>query len=182
MARRPTETKSAFLSRKTCGCKKTKVGDTPTEKKPYLSRYGGGYIGASQWLAETMCERRAKFERRNLELRFWDKEPDGSFFMAQVRAASGLLKRFPIALIIEALNMPESSNCYSLGAGWFIRVLNTLAQSFNKSQAEDQAEVPERPQMLMKLPSVAQQDMASKKSLLDRLRGPIDGQGETRRS
>lgn len=145
-------------------------------------------MAAPQWLAEAMCERRARFERRKLELRFWDAEPDGAFFMAQVRAAGALLKRFPVGLILQALETPEAANCYSLGAGWFVRVLTTLA-----ARAELAAEAgtgaataqpaasepgpfpeppPERPRISLT------RDTAGRKSLLDRLRGPAGGQGK----
>lgn len=127
---------------------------------------------AAQWLAELMCERRAAQERRKLALRFWDAEPDASFFMQQMRCANKLLKRYGVEQILAALNDPDGAACYSLSAPWLAPILARVsADSPGAAELVDE-QLPARPRLEYRNSSAAH----PRESTLSRLRKRTDGQ------
>lgn len=178
MQKKPTESGSAFKRRKTCGCKKTDAGMAPTEGKPHLSRYAGGYISHAQFLAEIMCERRAGLDRRQLPLRFWDNKDDGVYFMKQLRAANTLLERYGPEAVLSGVNLPEAKKCYSLTAPWLAPILFKEAERLKKlrepsNPVSEVTDLPVKPTIVFQPPP-----NTSPANLLTRLRGKSGGQKE----
>lgn len=160
--RQPDQAAASWARKRTCGCSKAKE-----TKRPWLSRYGGGEITSAQWLAEVMCERKALAERRKLPLRFWTVEPDASYFKQQLTHANRLLKRFPVAALLSALNDPDLKSCFSLGSAWAVPIFTRYATVLNKPEVKEEepaSELPERPQLTFSPPP-------SSSGLLGRLRG-----------
>lgn len=87
---------------------------TQTIKSRFQSKYGGGWISASQWLAEFMCERKAGKDNRALVVKFWEHEDWRKFFQFQVVIAARLLKKFHPLAIAEGCRLTKG--CYSLSA------------------------------------------------------------------
>ena len=68
------------------------------------SKYTDKKISPAQYLAEIMCERRAQQLEVDLVDNFWQSENWKKYFQYQVISANKLLKKFPIEIILKALN------------------------------------------------------------------------------
>lgn len=91
-----------------------------SEKIRYMSRYGGGEVSPSQYLAELICENIASKNKTDLEYKFWNNEIWKKTFVSQVIAANSLLKLYQpqiiVSVIIKAIK--KRKNVYSLRAKW----------------------------------------------------------------
>lgn len=92
------------------------MGKERTEKCPYQSRFAGGWLCASQFLAESMVARVARKDHTELPDRFWLKEKWLKEYRLQVKHASVLLETFEAAAIIAALRTTRGRGVFSLGA------------------------------------------------------------------
>ncbi len=99
------------------------MADTQSDKCPWESRFGGGFISNAQYLAETMCDRMARKEGRELQFHFWNLDLWKRKFLLQVRAANSLLKVYDCFAIIRALKTTEGKRIYSLGAKWLVPIV-----------------------------------------------------------
>lgn len=86
-----------------------------SEKSPYKSRFGAGYISAAQWLAENMCDRFARSQGTNLPSKFWAQPYWLKKFKLQLKHANTLLQKYDVSLILFALRHPDAKKVYSLG-------------------------------------------------------------------
>jgi hypothetical protein len=86
-----------------------------SQKTPYLSRYGGGWISPVRHLAETMCDRLAQKDRVELPERFWLSGSWGREYRLQTVHASRLLKEFSTEALLAALRTTRGRQVYSLG-------------------------------------------------------------------
>lgn len=86
--------------------------------KKYHSKYTDKLITSAQYLAEIMCERLAKKEKKELCLQFWNTDYWILPFKNQLRFANQLLKIYSCEAIINALNTFQGKRIYSLTAKW----------------------------------------------------------------
>lgn len=84
----------------------------------YTSRYTDKLITAAQYLAEMMCERQAKKEKKDLCKQFWNTDYWIRPFKIQLRFANQLLKIYSCEAITNALKNSQGKNIYSLNAKW----------------------------------------------------------------
>lgn len=119
LVRKPKEAASAFAKRKFCDRQCSGHREQMSGTKEYESRFGGGWITASQFLAESMCDRIARKDGIRLTHRFWDVGEWKQNFLVQLRAAASLLKKYPMKAIINALRTPQGKKVFSLNAVWF---------------------------------------------------------------
>lgn len=94
------------------------MADQRTEKSPYQSRFGGGWIAPAQYLAESMCDRKARSQGKVLPLKFWEQDTWKREFLLQVRHVSGLLRLYSPDAIMRALRKPSAKRVYSFAAKW----------------------------------------------------------------
>lgn len=99
-----------------------------TAASKYPSRYGKSrWVTAAQYLAEVMCERRARAEKKTLPPEFWKDEHWGNLYRQQVAAASRLIKRLDpegtgsgAAAVSAFLKTERGKTCYSLMGAWVV--------------------------------------------------------------
>lgn len=85
--------------------------------KKYLSKYSNGKsVSAAQFIAEIICERLAKKNKKDLHYRFWLSSEWEKEYKGQIAAANKLLKDFPAKQIIDALKSSKGQKIYSLRA------------------------------------------------------------------
>jgi len=82
----------------------------------FASKYTDKKIGASQWIAEFVCERLAFKQKKQLVYRFWNTQEWKAVFLNQMRAAQSLLKLYTVQAIMNVLS--QNKNVYSLRAPW----------------------------------------------------------------
>ncbi len=63
-----------------------------SDKTPYKSKYGGGFISSAQYISELVCENRAHRNGQQLVARFWNTKKWKNIFRYQLILAHGLLK------------------------------------------------------------------------------------------
>jgi hypothetical protein len=80
------------------------------------SKYNTNELTRPQMLAEKICERIAKKEKRALPYRFWQMDEWKAIYQLQIMKASLLLKEYTFEEIIRALANPRAAFIYSFGA------------------------------------------------------------------
>lgn len=99
----------------------------------YKSRYSNKYIALPQYLAELMCERRAKNLGVDLPEEFWRTSPLWkNYFFYQLKLATNLAKSYSSTTILDSLN--EMKYVYSLK-------LKPLLELIDKKSKEVRIEV-----------------------------------------
>ena len=79
------------------------MAEKQSEASPFQSRFGGGWVSAAQYLAETMCARMAKKRNQDLPPFFWNQVAWKRTFLIQIRHANALLKLYDRKAIFAAL-------------------------------------------------------------------------------
>lgn len=83
----------------------------------YPSKYSNGkMISAAQYIAEFICERKAKKQKTDLHYRFWLSKEWEKEYKGQIAAAHKLLKIYDCKSIIDGLNSIQGLKIYSLRA------------------------------------------------------------------
>lgn len=106
-----------------------------SDKFPYPSKYGvSRWVSAAQFLAEIMCERRARQEKRVLPVSFWNKDEFWkSYFVQQVTAANRLMNRLDpekkgtgAKALSLFLRGDRGKTCTSLSPGWLVPIVEEI--------------------------------------------------------
>ena len=145
-----------------------------SEKSPFRSAYGGGWIAAGQALAELMCERVAQKNGVVLKEKFWTEPAWAKAFKVQLTFANALLKKYSAEAIFRAV---RTSTVYSLNVSWLEALV--VAQEKVVEQHRQARPVVSEPQQELDLPTGPRPVFAIKKSILCRLR-EFDGEKECR--
>ena len=89
--------------------------ENPTDKSRYKSPSSGDYITCAQYVAEVMCNRMAEKENVGSQAhKFWNLPKWKKHYQYQVVLANRLVKKYPEAAIVKAINSPECKRMYSL--------------------------------------------------------------------
>lgn len=120
--------------------KRRKVGAQETQssaqtaKSRYPSLFSDKFITLSQYLAELMCDRRAKTLKKNLPNQFWKNLPEWkNYYMFQLKLARQLCNKYSEHSIYQAVN--ELGYIYSLRIQKLISVIEKY-ESIPKSKEE----------------------------------------------
>lgn len=84
-------------------------------KKIYPSKYTDKMVGASQYLADEICERIAKKDGKSLPYKYWNLPQWEKIYLHQVTAAAKLLQECSVVVIMTFLRSVKGRNIYSLG-------------------------------------------------------------------
>ena len=104
-----------------------------TVKSAYRSAYGGGFISASQYIAEILCEKLAIKQSKRLFFKFWNDKEWKKFFLYQITLANRLLKKFSASDIIKAI---KSGDEYSLKSYTLLSRISKMAKQSSKESRE----------------------------------------------
>lgn len=75
-----------------------------TDKSKYPSRYSPqGWVTAAQYIIELVCEQRARFDKKDLPVKFWNLPEWEKFYKSQLRACHRLLKQYDERAIINVI-------------------------------------------------------------------------------
>jgi len=89
-----------------------------TDKSRYPSRYSPGkFITEAQYILELVCEKKAKVDKKELPIHFWDLPEWQAFFKMQLRRVHTLLKKYDMKAILAAIN--KCWKLYSILPAWF---------------------------------------------------------------
>lgn len=140
-------------------------------KSRFKSDYGGGFISASQWLAEFMCHRKALKEKKDLPYKFWNTEEWKKFFMFQVTVSARLLKKYHPLAIAEAARLSKS--CYSINAPFLLKSIERMQLKYRDKILEyenvehEYSPIIEQKEIIIEKPREAFCENKSLVSLLD---------------
>jgi len=148
------------------------MAEKKTEKTPFQSAYGAGYIRADQWVTEKLCALMSKKSGSELPDKFWNLAKWKSIFRRQVQLASSLLILYDAEAISMALRDKRSYNIRSFAAfnsvPFFAKILDECqAEVDNRNSAE---EIKLTPKSTTELPR-----LHKKENKLSRLKN-IDGE------
>ena len=86
-----------------------------TSKKRYPSRYSPHKeVTPAQYIAELICEKRARFLDKELPLKFWELDEWKKFYKYQITLAYTLLQKYTDSIIVAALMDSRTYKTYSL--------------------------------------------------------------------
>ena len=123
------------------------MANQKTEKCPYLSAYGGGYVRADQWVTEKLCALIAKKQGSELPDKFWNLPKWSSIFRRQVQMASSLLIMYDADAISSALRDKRLYNVRSFGAfsySGFSKILDEHQQRIDSNAKQKEVELETR--------------------------------------
>lgn len=144
-----------------------------SETNSYQSRYGGGWITSAQYIAEVMCERLAKKDKKDLPVKFWNTPTWKRAFLQQVLAANTVLKLFKPQAILAALR--REWKAFSLRAAWLTPVFQEEQSKLeNQQQAIEEKETVKVEATVVKTDEKPRPTFYQKKSVLNKLRD-LDG-------
>jgi len=102
----------------------------------FISRYSNNKeVSAAQYIVELICEKKAKFEKKDLHYRFWVNKEWSAYYRNQIATANKLVKKYNPLAIVKALQDEKTSNTYSLRAPFLIPIIEhyeKLIDSQNK--------------------------------------------------
>jgi len=94
-----------------------------SEKNPFESKRGGGYINAAQFITETLMIQAAARRQRVLPNKFWSLPEWQGHYRQQIQFAHQLLKIFSVRSILAALRDYRCKNVYSFKAPWLDEII-----------------------------------------------------------
>ncbi len=95
-----------------------------TDKSKYPSKYSPNqYVTEAQFIIELICEKKAKFDNVELPIKFWNLPQWSMFFKRNLRRVHKLLKEYNGKAMLNALNLPEFNNSYSVFTDRFIELV-----------------------------------------------------------
>ena len=93
----------------------TKMSKSQTKKSRYCSRYSPQkFVHAAQYITEVICEKKAKVDKKELPIKFWELKEWSKFYKYQITLANKLLKKYSEHVIIAALRDKRMWKTYSL--------------------------------------------------------------------
>lgn len=112
---RPLEGKQRKYCCRTCAAQPR--SDTQTEKQPLQSRYGG-WVDPQMYLAEVLCERKARALGKTLPVRFWVSAEWRPYFSHQLHLIRRLSRLYSLEAVKRVLKSVQFKQVYSLAPTW----------------------------------------------------------------
>lgn len=104
----------------------------------YPSKYSNGkQVSAAQYIAEMICERLAKRNKKDLHYRFWLSSDWEKEYKGQITAANKLLQSYDFNEIVHALNSTYGLKIYSLRAPHLPGIIEKTRSSIPKAKNND---------------------------------------------
>lgn len=143
-----------------------------TDNSKYESAYGGGFITSGQFIAELMCGRLAKKNKKELPNKFWNMPAHKRSFMQNILAANALLKMYHPKAIIAAIR--KAPNLYSLRAPWLDDLIKQEQEQLEAFEEKVETQPTTPLPADISITEKPRESFAIKKSPLDKLR-ELDG-------
>lgn len=90
----------------------------------YISKYSNGKsVSSAQYITEIICEKKAKFDGKDLHYRFWTNKEWARFYRDQIATSNKLLKNYSAKAILAALNDSKAYKIYSLRSPYIIPLI-----------------------------------------------------------
>jgi hypothetical protein len=107
----------------------------------FISRYSNNKeVSAAQYIAELICEKKAKLDKKDLHYKFWLNKEWSKFYRNQIGTANLLVKKYNPIAIVKALQDNRTSKTYSLRAPFLKpiieehqKILESQNKEFSKS-------------------------------------------------
>lgn len=138
-----------------------------TDKSRYPSNYGGGWVSAAQYVTECLCVLIAKQEKKELQDKFWNKEPWNKIFRRQVPLAIKLLEEYHPEVVLSVLRDKKCRKIRSFGARYILdSLLKEKQREYDAKLAQQSGKTKEKTPTTQK----PRKNSNNKKSLHARLR------------
>lgn len=99
----------------------------------YPSRYSpGGWVRADQYIIELICEKKARTNKKDLPIQFWNEPEWAKFFKSQLRKCKSLLQKYSAEAIIKGLKDKRAWKIYSLHAPWLLEIVEEYQTQINR--------------------------------------------------
>ena len=100
-----------------------------SEKSRYPSRYSpGGWVSASQYITELVCEKKAQREKKELPIKFWENKEWSKYYKYQITLANKLIKKYGEEPIVAARRDKRCWSTYSLRSPFLEKIIQEKAE------------------------------------------------------
>ena len=100
-----------------------------TEKSKYPSRYSpNGWVHGGQYVTELICEKKAKVDKKELPIKFWQLPEWEKYYKYQIMLANRLIKKYGESSVIAALNDKRLWKTYSLRSPFLVQVIEEYVE------------------------------------------------------
>lgn len=114
-----------------------------SEASGWPSKYSPGeWVSDHQYIIELVCEARARKDKKDLPLRFWNIPEWKKLFVAQTRATTRLLKKYSSKAILNAI---RHRGIYSLAPKWVENVISQEQRKLDAAKSKAKADVSSMP-------------------------------------
>lgn len=119
------------------------MGKNRTNDSKYPSPYSpGGWVTGTQFIIELVCEQRAKFDKKDLPVKFWNLPEWEKYFVSQTRKCNKLLQHYDEKAVIATVKKCRVRN---LIPKW---VVSAIAKEQKELDAQRElAKLQERPEI-----------------------------------
>ena len=138
-----------------------------SEKHPYPSRFGAGFVSVSQYITEIFCEHVARQKHKDLPNKFWELTEWKKFYANQIPSVCKLLKKYPAHVILAAIRDKRSYNIYSIRSPYLLKIIDKYNAQNRNSNIEEESSV--TPQVEDTTSPIPFQDQKTGKSSLYKL-------------
>lgn len=105
------------------------MGKERTEQSKYPSPYSpGGWVTGAQYIIELVCEQRAKFNKTDLPVQFWNLPEWNTYFVSQTRKCNKLLEVYDEKAVIQTV---KKCRVRSLMPKWVVSAIAKEQKELN---------------------------------------------------
>ncbi len=141
--------------------------------KKYPSKYSNGKtVSAAQYITEIICEKRAKFLKKDIGYKFWTNKEWAAFYRNQISSANQLVKKYDEVAVIKALNNPKTSKIYSLRAPHLLPIIEQEAKELSTKNNKLTIEFDRKESVVFN-----KKDFSNKKGIISKLK-ELDNNGD----
>ena len=141
-----------------------KLAKSRSDKSRYPSRYSpGGWVSASQYITELVCEKKAQREKKELPMKFWEDKEWCKYYKYQITLANKLIKQHGEDAIVAALRDKRCWSTYSLRSPFLKKIIEEKAQQVIERPASTEYNINDAKEVKHKTNN-------NKKSIISKLR------------
>jgi hypothetical protein len=148
----------------------SEIHQEPSQKRPYKSGYGLGYITPSEYIVELVCENIAAHNKIKLPLNYNSYGEWLMIIRKQLTICAGLLKLYPTSVIIYVLRETLVGR-EILSLGWQSKLDPILKQQFAQYKKTLQNIDRFKKQELVRTDEKPRGSFASRKNTINKLKG-----------
>ena len=119
------------------------MGKLRTSASKFPSKYSpNAWVTGAQYIIELICEQRARFDNKDLSVKFWNLPEWEKFFVSQTRKCNQLLKKYHERVVIKVV---KDKKLRTLHPKWVDPIFATAQKEYDAQVELYKKQLEERP-------------------------------------